>query len=123
MSDHAHEPEGSRSERAERQALNLARHLNERYPDTVLFLARNAAGQPAAMAAELLAVDSDGVTLCIDGSAPAVRICFPATGSAEPTEARSRLRQLVQATRAAHPSEALTSLEEQLRGVRPAEPR
>lgn len=114
MTDHAQEPQRRDSDRGERQALNLARHLNERHSDTVLFLARCAAGRPDATVEELLAVDRDGVTLSIDGSTTTVRIRFPAAGSDEPTEARSRLRQLLHATRTAHPGEALTSLEQGL---------
>lgn len=102
------------SDRAQRQAVNMARHLNERHPDTVLFLARYAAEQPDATTAALVAVDADGITLTIGGSGQQVRVSFDAVAaSGQATDARSRLRQLLQATRAAHPGTPLTSLEEQ----------
>jgi hypothetical protein len=97
--------------RAERAAINLARHLNERHPDTVLFLARFAGGQRDAASSELLAVDDAGVTLRTAGSERQVRIGFdPAAG--QPPDARGRLRQLLLATRSAHPEAPMTSLEE-----------
>jgi Protein of unknown function (DUF2470) len=38
----------------------VVKHLNGKHPDTVLFLARHAAGVSDAVEAELLAVDPDG---------------------------------------------------------------
>jgi hypothetical protein len=63
--EHSHRSSG----RAGRQAANLARHLNERHPDTVLFLARRTGGQRDATHAELLAVDDAGPTVTIDAAA------------------------------------------------------
>ncbi len=40
---------------------NFLKHLNNRHPDTVLFLARCIAGVPDALEALLLAVDADGI--------------------------------------------------------------
>lgn len=56
---------GDEQTRERAQARNLARHLNERHPDTMLFLAQQAAGRPSANAAELTAVDEAGVTFTV----------------------------------------------------------
>ena len=107
-------PGQGHSERADRQAANLARHLNQRYPDTVLFLVRYAAGQRNATTAELLAVAEAGVTVMSDAVSEPVHIAFDeAAGS--PTDARSRLRHLLEVTRAANAHYPLTSLEQQMR--------
>lgn len=45
------------SDRAARQGANIAWHLNQSYPDTVLFLAWHAGGRPHAIAAEMHTVD------------------------------------------------------------------
>jgi putative heme iron utilization protein len=109
-----HPPEDEERGRAARQATNLARHLNERHPDTVLFLARYAAGHRQATTANLLSVDTDGITLTIDGSEQEVRVPFDtAIASSQTADARSRLRRLLEATRAANSGIPLTSLEKQ----------
>lgn len=102
------------SERADRQAANLARHLNQRHPDTVLFLVRCAAGQRNATTAELLAVEDAGVTVTSDAVSEPVQIAFGETVGS-PTDARSRLRHLLEVTRAANAHYPLTSLEQQMR--------
>lgn len=96
--------------RAQDQARNLERHLNARHPDTILFLARLAAGRPAADAAELTVVDEAGGTLAVRtaGETEAVRVAFPPVSG---TDLRSRFGALLQATRAADPAGPLTSLE------------
>lgn len=99
--------------RAQRQAMNLARHLNERHPDTALFLARFAAGQPDATAAQLLAVADTGLTLTTNCTSAPVDVPF-GTATDQPADVRSGTRALLVATRASHPHEPLTSLERQM---------
>lgn len=96
--------------RAQAQARNLARHLNDRHPDTMLFLAQQAAGRPAATAAELTAVDEAGVTLTVrDADGPeVVRVPFPPASGGD---VRTRFGALLRAARAARPDGPLTSLE------------
>jgi hypothetical protein len=107
-------PHSDRSSgRPARQAGNLARHLNERHPDTVLFLARHAGGQRDATHAELLAVDDTGLTVSIDAAKEPVQIAFGDTADSA-TDARSRLRELLLVTRAANAQYPLTILERQL---------
>lgn len=101
----------SGDDRARRAARNLARHLDERHPDTVLFLARHAAGRPEAVTASLLSVDDAGITLTVDGADEPLRVVFPPAAGPAP-DPRARLRQLLLSTRAARPGGPLTSLEE-----------
>jgi hypothetical protein len=103
--------------RAGRQAANLARHLNERHPTTVLLLARHApGGRPDTTAAELTLAEDDGLSLTattLDGTAD-VRLTLP-----DGPDVRSRIAALLTATRAALPDDGsvpLTSLELQLGG-------
>lgn len=96
--------------RAQDQARNLARHLNDRHPDTILFLAQQAAGRPAADAAELTTLDETGLTLAVHvaGGTEAVRVAFPPAPGSDP---RSRFGALLRTTRAAAPHGPLTTLE------------
>jgi hypothetical protein len=105
-------------DRADRQAAHLTRHLNQRHPDTVLFLARHAGGQIEATAAELLAVTEAGVTVATDASIEPVHIAFDEAASAR-GDVRSRLRRLLEVTRAATPDCPLTSSD---RDMRPSPP-
>ena len=103
-------PMDDENTRSQAQARNLARHLNDRHPDTVLFLAQQAAGRPSAVAAELTIVDEAGVTLTVHGghSPEVVRVLFP---PASGTDARSRFGALLRSARAGGPDGPLTSLE------------
>jgi hypothetical protein len=101
-------------DRADRQAAHLTRHLNQRHPDTVLFLARHAGGQIEATAAELLAVTEAGVTVATDASIEPVHIAFDEAASAR-GDVRSRLRRLLEVTRAATPDCPLTSSDRDMR--------
>jgi hypothetical protein len=94
---------------------NVLRHLNRKHPDTVLFLARRAAGVSDALDAELQAVDRDGVDITVrqaQGSTT-VRLDFPAPINAAP-DLRLQLRGLLGTAREAAPDEPLTSLEEEI---------
>lgn len=98
--------------RAERQGANLVRHLNERYADTVLFLARRAAHCPQADSAELLTIGEGDLSLSVQDreGTRTVRVPLP---SATPgaTDVRGRVKALLEATRAEHPDDPMTSLE------------
>lgn len=109
------QPPGTAADRSQRQAVNLARHLNDRYSDTVLFLARFAGEATDATHAQLLAVDETGLTLSTDVRDEPVHISFPSAGGHP--DVRARLAGLLGATRVAHPNEPLTSLEQQIGGT------
>jgi hypothetical protein len=94
---------------------NVLRHLNRKHPDTVLFLARHAAGASDAIDAELVAVDREGVDIAVrqpPGSSN-VRLQFTAAINAVP-DLQLQLRALLGTARAAAPDEELTSLEEEI---------
>jgi hypothetical protein len=91
----------------------VLKHINGKHADTVLFLARHAAGVSDAIEAKLLAVDPDGVDIAVRhplGSSTA-RLQFTAAIDAVP-ELRLQLRVLLAKARAAAPDEPLTSLEQ-----------
>lgn len=93
----------------------VLKHLNGKHADTVLFLARHAAGVSDAMGAELVAVDPDGVDLAVRqplGSRTA-RLQFNAAINGVP-DFQLQLRALLTTARAAAPDEPLTTLEEQI---------
>jgi putative heme iron utilization protein len=96
---------------------NGLKHLNARHADTVLFLARHAAGVADAVDAELVAADADGVDIAMRrarGSSTA-RLQFTAPIDAMP-DLRSQLLRFLDMARAAAPDEPLTSLEEEITG-------
>lgn len=109
------QPPGTAADRSQRQAVNLARHLNDRYSDTVLFLARFAGAAADATHAQLLAVDETGLTLTTDVSDKPVHISFPSAGGQ--AEVRARVAALLGTTRVVHPDEPLTSFEQQIAGL------
>lgn len=113
--DAASQPPGTAADRSQRQAVNLARHLNECYSDTLLFLARFAGVAPDATHAQLLAIDETGLTLTTDVRDEPVHISFPSAGGHP--DVRARIGGLLGATRVAHPNEPLTSLEQQMGGT------
>lgn len=102
-------------DRAGRQSVDLARHLNGQHPGTVLLLARYApGGRPDATAAELTGADDDHLRLTAttpDGTAD-LRLALPGG-----PDVRARIGALLTSTRAGLPDDVpLTSLEEQLAG-------
>lgn len=100
--------------REQLRGQNLATHLNERHPDTVLFLARHAAGHVAAVAAALVGLDGDeGAALSIDDGTTTHLVQLPLPAGAD---LRTRLGALLRQTRAAAPPGPLTSLEQQHAG-------
>jgi len=96
-------------------AVNLARHLNDQYPDTVLFLARMLGARPAADSARINAIQDDAIdmTVRIGKDVEAVRLLFPTTADKE-TSLRERICELVAEARAFDADGPLTSLEQQI---------
>ncbi len=101
----------------QRQAstVNLARHLNDQYPDTVLFLARMLGARPAADSARINAIQDDAIdiTVCIGKDVEAVRLPSPTTADKD-TSLRERISELVVQARALDADGLLTSLEQQI---------
>jgi hypothetical protein len=98
-----------RNDRVERQSANLARHLNERYPDAVMFLARYAGGRPNCSGATVL-------TLAVASGAQTEELRLPFAPGDGSTDVRQQVARLLGAARAALPAGAdvpLTSLEAQ----------
>jgi putative heme iron utilization protein len=96
---------------------NVLKHVNAKHADTVLFLARHAAGVSDAVDAELLAADPDGVDIAARyarGSSTA-RLQFTTPINAVP-DLQLQLRHFLETARAAAPDEPLTSLEEEITG-------
>lgn len=106
-----------RSDSSGRQSANLARHLNGQHPQTVLLLARHAAGgRPDATTAELTGADDDGLTLTAATPDGQVELRLPLPDG---PDVRGRIAALLAATRAGLPDDGsvpLTSLELQLGG-------
>lgn len=111
------DPDG---DRLARQSANLARHLNDRHPDTVLFLARHAAGRIGATSATVLAADATGLALSVESPGGADDRLLPFEPATGPGDVRQLVAQLLLATRAALPPGSnvpLTSLEAQHRSA------
>lgn len=102
-------------------ARSTLRHLNLQHPDTVVFLARHAAGAPDAVAAELRAVDPHGIDITVrqPSGASTQRLRFSAAISGI-ADLRGQLQGLLRAARTSAPDEPLTSLEAEItsRGTR-----
>jgi hypothetical protein len=97
------------------------KHLNERHPDTVRFLAGYATGDRETLAAELMTVEDDQLTFSFrtpQGSA------HGSLGLTAPVRSRSellaQLTDILAAARAAALSEPLTSLESHIADQRTA---
>lgn len=94
------------SEREQREAVNLARHLNDSYADAVLLLA-HAAGRPSAAAASVALITEGEMELDAAGDG---RVRVPLPNPGDPL--RQRVRAAVAAARAALPDAPLTALEQ-----------
>lgn len=94
---------------------NLARHLNDQYPDTVLFLARSLAARPSADSARITAVEDDGIEITVrtGSNVEAVRVPFSKAAD-NAISLRERMSGLVAQARASDTDGPLTSLEEQI---------
>jgi putative heme iron utilization protein len=106
------------------QIQKVLKHLNGKHADTVLFLARHAAGVADAVEAELLRVDSDGVDIAVRQPlrSSTARLQFAEAIHAAP-EFRLQLRGLLDKARAAAPDEPPTSLEQVIESPRGNAPR
>jgi putative heme iron utilization protein len=100
---------------AAKRIQTMLNHLNGKHADTILFVARHAAGVPDAIGAELVAVDPDGVDLAVRNARASsiARLEFDAAISGVP-DFQLQLRGLLATARSAAPDEPLTSLEEQI---------
>jgi hypothetical protein len=87
-------------------------HLNQRHPDTVLFLGRHLTDDPDLEAAELVDVDADQLTLSVTttGSERSVTITLP-DAVASRAEFLTALRRFLADARAANPDAPRSSLE------------
>lgn len=87
-------------------------HLNQRHPDTVLFLTRHLATDPGLSAAELIAVEGDQLTVqvCTVDVSRTVTLPLGAPVTSR-SELLGQLFSVLRAARAAAPGEPLTSLE------------
>ena len=96
---------------------NLARHLNDRYPDTVLFLARSLAARPKTTVAGIIALDRQGIQLVFrDGQhSDSIRVAFPPSTDGA-VSLREQVAGLVATARTADPKGTLASLEVQMVG-------
>lgn len=96
------------SEREQREAVNLARHLNDSYADTVLLLA-HAAGRPSASAARVALITEGEMELdaADDGR---VHVPLPNPGDS----LRQRVRAAIAAARVALPDAPVTALEQRM---------
>lgn len=96
-------------------AANLARHLNEHYPDTLLLLARTLGARPAADSAQIDVLDAEGIKMTVrnDASEEPLELVFSKTADPD-TAPRERLADLVAQARALDPAGILTSLELQI---------
>ena len=87
-------------------------HLNQRHPDTVLFLTRHLATDPGLSAAEFIAVDGDQLTVQVSSVGGSRNLTLPLGA---PVRSRSELLgelfSILRAARANAPGEPLTSLE------------
>jgi len=94
---------------------NLARHLNEQYPDTVLFLARTLATRPAAASARITAIQDDGIDITVRtvSGVEAAHVPFSKTADGD-ISLRERMTDLVAQARAIDANGPLTSLEQQI---------
>lgn len=104
-------------DRAARQGANLARHLNQSYPDSVLFLARLAGGKPDATAAELVSLTDAELLFQVTtaGAVQPVRVPLPPAADTG-DDVRARVRELLRLTRLNSPDAPVTSLEERTGG-------
>jgi Domain of unknown function (DUF2470) len=87
-------------------------HLNQRHPDTVLFLTRQLATDPGLFAAEFIDVDGDQLTVQVSGTGGSRNLKLPLEAPVRSrAELLTQLFSLLRAARANAPAEPLTSLE------------
>jgi uridine phosphorylase len=86
--------------------------MNQRHPDTVLFLARHLAGDPGMQFAELMDVHADQLLLRTGTPGGLATVSLP-LGSTVTSRAEmvAELRRILLIARATAPDEPLTSLE------------
>ena len=105
--------------RSERQGANLARHLNQSYPDAAEFLARYGGGIQDAADAAFVTVTEQAVVISLSSGSAQAPVTLPLPSSPDDRDLRARLRLLVEQIRADLPEQPpvpLTSLEQMLGG-------
>jgi Protein of unknown function (DUF2470) len=100
---------------------NVVSHLNGKHADTVLFLARRAAGVTDAADAELRTVDRHGVDIAVrqPHGSTTVRLDVLAPINAT-SDLRLQLRRVLHKARQAAPVEPMTSLESEIASGKPS---
>ena len=90
-------------------------HLNQRHPDTVLFLARHLAGDPGVQFAELVDVHANQLVLRTGtpGELATVSVALASVVTSR-AELVAELRNILLIARAVAPDEPVTSLEAEL---------
>ena len=87
-------------------------HLNQRHPDTVLFLTRHLATDPGLSAAEFIDVDGDQLAVQVTGVGGSRNLMLPLEAPVRSrSELLTQLISILRAARSAAPGEPLTSLE------------
>lgn len=96
-------------------------HLNQRHPDTVLFLARHLAGDPGMRVAELVDVHADQLVIQIGVPGELAATTFTlGSAVASRSELVAELRRILLIARAAASDEPLTSLEADINSHHPS---
>lgn len=87
-------------------------HLNQRHPDTVLFLTRHLTTDPGLSAAEFTDVDGDQLTVQVSSADGSRNLTLPLGAPIRSrSELLTQLFSILRAARANAPAEPLTSLE------------
>jgi hypothetical protein len=87
-------------------------HLNQRHPDTVLFLARHLIGDEQPTDAQLVGIKADRLLIGVTTTGRSRTVPLPLTAAvASRSELVDQLAAMLRAAREARPDEPLTSLE------------
>jgi hypothetical protein len=87
-------------------------HLNQRHPDTVLFLARHFVGDEHPTDAQLVGIKADQLVIGVTTTGGSRTVPLPLTAAvASRSELVDQLAAMLRAAREARPDEPLTSLE------------
>ena len=97
-------------------------HLNQRHPDTVLFLARHFIGDEQPTDAQLVGIKGDQLVIGVTTTGGSRTVPLPLTAAvASRSELVDQIAAMLQAARAARPDEPLTSLEIDIPGPHAAD--
>jgi hypothetical protein len=97
-------------------------HLNQRHPDTVLFLARHLIGDEQPTDAQLVGIKADQLLIGVTTTGRSRTVPLPLTAAvASRSELVDQLAAMLRAAREARPDEPLTSLEVDIPGPHAAD--